>query len=50
MSNEKTQVIGVRMAENRIAHLKEQVRARHITMSTLGKVLFEKFLRGEITL
>jgi hypothetical protein len=44
----RMKVLGVRLTEAQVMQLRERAEVKHITLSTLGRVLFEMFLRGEV--
>jgi len=48
--NKLMQVVGIRLTEEQVMQLRQQVEAKHITLSTLGRVLFDKFLKGEMSI
>jgi hypothetical protein len=41
-------VLGVRLTKAQVALIRQKAEAKHLTLSTLGRVLFEMFLRGEV--
>ncbi len=50
MKENKLKVLGVRLTESQVLQLRQQVEARHITLSTLERILFDKFLKGEVSI
>jgi len=48
MKDLKKQVVGIRLSEQQVIELREQ--AKHLTLSCLGRLLFEMYLRGEIVI
>jgi len=44
----RMKVLGVRLTEAQVMQLRERAKVKHITLSCLGRVLFEMFLRGEV--
>ena len=44
----KDKVIAVRVTPKQYAQVKEMVKEKYITASTLGRVLFELYLREEV--
>jgi hypothetical protein len=48
MKEMKLKVLGVRLSENQVTALKKQAEEKHLTLSTLGRVLFESYLRGDV--
>jgi hypothetical protein len=48
MKEIRLKVLGVRLSETQVSELRQRAEAKHLTLSTLGRVLFELFLKGEI--
>ena len=44
----KDKVIGVRLTDNQYKEVMKLVKEKYITASTLGRVLFEMYLREEV--
>lgn len=48
MKERRLMVLGVRLTEAQVMQLRQRAEEKHLTLSTLGRVLFEIFLRGEV--
>lgn len=46
----KEKVVGVRLTNSQYQDINHLAEARYLTASTLGRLLFEMFLRNEITI
>jgi len=48
MKEKRLLVLGVRLTKAQVAQLRQRAEAKHLTLSTLGRVLFELFLEEKI--